>query len=155
MTTIIYDQENGEIAADSQDTGNGTKQTCLKLYRVNDHIIGTAGGSYSGLLFVRWFAEWEGEPDWDDRQDTPDLTNLSEDEDFECIVVRPNKSCYTINRLFVPYEMLKSQGAVALGSGAAAALGAFSAGVDVKEAVRIACKIDAHSSGRVQHMKVR
>lgn len=155
MTTIIYDQENGEIASDSQETGNGNKQTCLKLFRVNGHIIGTAGSSYSGLLFVRWFKEWESEPDWDDRSDTPDLTNLSEDEDFECIVVRPDRSCYTINRLFVPYEMLKVQGAVALGSGAACALGAFSAGADVKEAIRIACKIDAHTSGRVQFMKMK
>lgn len=154
MTTILYDPEAGEIAADSQDTGDSMKMACVKLFRVNGHIIATAGGSYSGLLFVRWFRGWEGEPDYDDKDRKPDLTNLSEDEDFECIVVRPDKSCYTINRLFVPYEMLKGK-PVALGSGGGPALGAFLAGVDVKEAVKIACKVDAFSSGRVQHLKVR
>ena len=151
MTTILYDPEAGEIAADSQDTGGTIKSNCLKLFRANRHIIGTAGGSYSGLLFVRWFKEWEGDPDYDDH---PDLMNLSEDEDFECIVVRPDKTCYTINKLFTPYEAFKGK-PTALGSGAGPALGAFIAGVDVKEAVRIACKIDAFSSGRVQYMKVK
>lgn len=154
MTTILYDPDTGEIAADSQDTAGMTKNDCIKLFRANGHIIGTAGGSYAGLLFVRWFKEWEEEPDYDDRDDKPDLINLDMEEDFECIVVRPDKTCYTVNRLFIPYEMLKGK-PVALGSGAGPALGAFHAGVDVKEAVRIACKIDLYSSGRVQHMKIR
>lgn len=154
MTTILYDPEAGEIAADSQDTGGATKNECLKLFRVNGYIIGTAGGSYSGLVFVQWFKEWEGEPDYSDRDEKPDLTNLSEDEDFECIVVRPDKSCYTVNRLFVPYEMMKGR-PIALGSGAGPALGAFMAGVTCKGAVRIACKIDTYSGGRIQYMKVR
>jgi len=154
VTTILYDPEAGEIASDSQDTDGMVKMDCIKLFRVNDHLIGTAGGSYSGLLFVRWFQEWEGEPDYDDRNERPDLTGLSDDDDFECIVVRPDKSCYTVNKFFVPYEMLIGR-PIALGSGSGPALGAFIAGVDVKEAVRIACKIDACSGGRVQHLKVR
>lgn len=153
MTTVIYDPETGEIASDSQDTGT-TKHSCKKLYRVGDFIIGTAGGSYSGLLFLQWFKEWESEPDWSDRDEKPDLTNLAEDEDFECIVVRPDRSCYTVSRLFVPYEMTKGT-PVALGSGSPAALGALYAGASVKEAVRIACRIDPYSGGRVQYMRVK
>jgi hypothetical protein len=154
MTTIIYDPEAGEIASESQDTGSNTKTACKKLYRIGDYIIGTAGGSYSGLMFLQWFKEWDGEPDYLDRDDQPHLVNLGEDEDFECIVVRPGRSCYTVNRLFTPYEMLPNT-PIALGSGAAAALAALYAGVDVREAVKIACKIDPYSSGRIQYMKVK
>lgn len=153
MTTIVYDRAEGVVAADSQDTGESRKMTCAKLYRVNNHIIGTAGGSYSGLLFVRWFAKQQGEPDWDDHDNHPDLTNLAEDEDFECLVVRPDGTCYTINRLFVPYEMLHDY--VGLGSGAGPALGALYAGATAHEAVKIACKIDAASSGPIKYMRVR
>ena len=155
MTTIIYSplEGSGVVASDSQETGETRKSTCDKLYRVNNHIIGTAGGSYAGLLFVRWFREWEDEPNYDDWEDHPDLISLPEDEDFECLVVRPDWSCYTINRLFIPYEM--KDGFVGVGSGAGPALGALHAGATCREAVRIACKIDAHSSGPIKVMKVR
>ncbi len=152
MTTIVYNPAEGIVAADSQETGETRKSRCDKLYRVNDHIIGTAGGSYAGLLFVQWCGEWEGEPDYSKRKRIPDLINLDYDEDFECLVVRPDGSAYTINRLFIPYEMKDEPSGV--GSGAGPALGAILAGATVREAVNIACKIDAFSSGPVRVMKV-
>lgn len=152
MTTIVYSPDEGVIGADSQDSGGMLKMPCEKLYRVNGHIIGTAGGSYSGLLFVRWFGEWDGEPDYADWDQHPDLVNLDEDEDFECLVVRPNGSCYTVNRLFVPYEM--KEGYVGIGSGAGPALGALMAGAPVRQAVKIACTIDMMSSGPIVTMKI-
>ena len=86
MTTIAYDSDAGIIAADSQETGyGGEKYSCKKLYRVGEYIIATAGGTYAGMAFVRWFELWDGEPDWDDH---PDFINLDLDEDFECLVVR-------------------------------------------------------------------
>jgi len=152
MTTIVYNPEEGVVAADSQDTDGSRKMQCDKLYYVNEHIIGTAGGSYAGLLFVRWFGEWEDEPDYTDWEQHPDLVNLDLDEDFECLVVRPDGTCYMINRLFIPYEM--KPGPVGVGSGSACALGALMAGAHVKQAVKIACTIDAHTSGPVKTMRV-
>lgn len=150
MTTIAIDLDAGEIAADSQDTDEGgQKYSCKKLYKVNDHIIATAGGSYAGLLFVRWFDEWDGDPDWDDH---PDLVNLDFEEDFECLVVRPDGSVFTVNRLFVPYDQMARQ--IAIGSGGKAARGAMMAGATPTEAVKIAKEIDTYTGGRVVTMKL-
>jgi ATP-dependent protease HslVU (ClpYQ) peptidase subunit len=147
MTTIAYDTKLGVVAADSQETWeNGQKYNCPKLYQVDGKIIATAGGSYAGLLFVDWFSQWEGEPDWDDH---PDLINLDLEEDFECLVIREDGSCFTVNRLFVPYEQVGNQ-FITLGSGGAAARGALMAGATPKEAVEIAKKIDAYTGGKVR-----
>ena len=150
MTTIVYDPFNGIVASDSQESDCGRKIACKKLYKVNKHIIGTAGGSYAGLLFVEWFSEYAGEPDWKER---PDLINLDVEEDFECLIVRPGGTCYTVNRLFVPYER-EINDFIGLGSGSGVALGALNAGADARKAIRIACKIDEYSSGKVQTMKI-
>ena len=158
MTTIAYDPFNGIIASDSQESDCGRKTPTKKLYKVNNHIIATAGGTYAGLLFVEWFDEWESEPDWSDR---PDLINLDWEEDFECMVIRPGGTCYTVNRLFAPYERDISD-FIVLGSGSKVALGSLKTqrylmddiNIDVKLAVRIACDVDEHSSGKIQTMKV-
>lgn len=152
MTTIVYDRITGELASDSQDTDGGMKRSCKKLFKVGPLLIATAGGSYAGLVFVRWMESQRDplNPNWDD---TPDLSNLSEEEDFECIVVHPDRSYYTVNKLFVPYE--HDDEGCCMGSGAKVAAGALHAGASVKEAVRIACKVDAYTSGRVQYMKVK
>ena len=151
MTTIAVDLELREIAADSQDTDeSGQKYQCKKLYKVNGHIIATTGGSYAGLLFVEWFSGWEDEPDWDER---PDLLNLDLEEDFECLVIRPNGTCYTANRLFVPYEQEHNK-QIAIGSGGKAARAAMMAGCSPAEAVKIAKEIDTYTGGRVISMQL-
>lgn len=150
MTTIAIDLDQRTIAADSQDTDEGgQKYNCQKLYEINDHIIATAGGSYAGLLFVSWFKQWEDEPDYEDRGEVPDLVNLDLEEDFECLVVRPNGTCYTVNRLFVPYEQDAFNRQLAIGSGGKAARAAMMAGATPTEAVQIAKKIDTYTGGDV------
>ena len=150
MTTIAFDSQLGEIAADSQETwGSGHKYKCRKLYRVGDYIVATAGGSYAGMAFVRWLENWEGEPDWDDH---PDFINLDLDEDFECLVINPDKTCVTVNRLFIPVEATDRY--ICLGSGGKAAAGAMFAGATPKEAVRIASKIDTYTGGKICVMTI-
>lgn len=151
MTTIAVDLKAREIAADSQDTDeSGQKYHCQKLYKVNGHIIATAGGSYAGLLFIAWFDQWEDEPEWEDR---PDLVDLDLEEDFECLVIRPNGSCYTVNRLFVPYEQTHET-QIAIGSGGKAARAAMMAGCTPTQAVEIAKKIDTYTGGEVVTMRL-
>lgn len=154
MTTIAYDSKEGVIAADSQETsGSGDKFNCQKLFRVGHLIVATAGGTYSGMAFVRWLSDWKNPDDvnWDDY---PDFTNLDTEEDFECLVIRPDKSCFTVNRLFTPVEQHGNR-FIALGSGSAAARGAMLAGASPKEAVNIAKQIDAYTGGRVVEMTVQ
>lgn len=146
MTTIAYDSEIGIVAADSQETwGSGEKYNCKKLFTVGDLVVATAGGTYAGMLFVNWLDIWDGEPDWDER---PDLINLDSEEDFECLIIRPDHSCFTVNRLFVPVEQGKNR-FITLGSGGKAARGAMLAGATPKEAVMIAKQIDSFTGGKV------
>ena len=152
MTTIAYDIEQQVVASDSQETEGERKIPCKKLYRVGDHIIATAGGTYSGLLFIEWFDQWDGDPDWSER---PDLINLDFEEDFECLIIRPNGTCYSVNKLFAPYERDREGRFVCLGSGSKVALGALLAGANIRKAIKIACQVDLYSSGRVQTMAVR
>jgi hypothetical protein len=126
---------------------------CKKLFRCGDLIIATAGGTYAGMAFVNWIDEWDGEPLPADWSDYPDFTNLDMEEDFECLVVRPDKSCFTVNRLFVPVEQAGNR-FITLGSGGAAARGAMMAGATPKEAVSIASKIDTYTGGKIVEMTV-
>ena len=152
VTTIALSLDQREIAADSQETdGGGQKYGCKKLFRAaNGCIIATAGGSYAGMLFVEWFEQWEGDPSWEER---PDLLNLELEEDFECLVVRPDGTFYTVNRLFIPIEQT-SNPVFAIGSGGPAARGAMLAGASPAEAVKIAKQIDTYTGGRITRMKI-
>ncbi len=146
MTTIAYDTKIGVVAADSQETmENGEKYKCKKLFKVGDLIVATAGGTYAGMAFVNWLEGWDGEPDWDDH---PDFVNLDLEEDFECLVIREDKSCFTVNRLFVPVDQHGNR-FITLGSGGKAARGALLAGATPKEAVEIAKQIDTFTGGTV------
>ena len=149
MTTIAYDSKTGEIAADSQETGgNGEKYNCQKLYRIGDAIVATAGGTYAGMKLIEFMDEYDGEPEWGE---APDLTNLDLDEDFECLVIRGDGTCYMINRLFAPADQSGNR-FITLGSGGKAARGAMMAGASPKEAVEIAKKIDTYTGGKVHVM---
>ena len=151
MTTIAYDRDARVVASDSQETGDGgQKYNCQKLFQTNSHVIATAGGSYAGMAFVRWFDLWEGEPDW---EDCPDYINLDADEDFECLVISSDSSCYTVNRLFIPIEQGENK-IITLGSGGAAARGAMLSGASPVRAVQIACQIDTYSGGKIQTMSI-
>jgi ATP-dependent HslUV protease subunit HslV len=141
MTTIAY--RDGILAADSRATfqseeGGARCVRCRKIYRKKtkagiEVLIGTAGESSSGLLFVDWYGS--------DRK--PPIKFLDGDADFLCLVVTPSgvleydKWCRG--------EEVEEEFA-AIGSGAKAALGALYAGASAEEAVRIACKIDPYSS---------
>lgn len=149
MTTIAYDAKAGVVAADSQETsGGGEKYNCQKLFEIGEHVIATAGGTYAGMAFVNWFKEWtDQDPDWSDWNERPDFVNLDYEEDFECLVIQPDRKCYTVNRLFVPVYQSGNR-FITLGSGGSAARGAMLAGATPREAIDIAKKIDTYTGGK-------
>lgn len=142
MTTIAY--KGGIIAADSRETytteaGGATVNRCEKLFRkkVNrrDVIIGTAGGSYAGMIFVDWYGSGKSPPEV--------LLDLDLEEDFDVLILDHGK-VFVCNHLCRPVEIIDPFCAV--GSGRKAALAAMHCGRSAREAVRIACLIDPYSA---------
>lgn len=147
VTTIAY--RDGVIAADSRATysteaGGSRKHTCRKLYRKRitegrktfDVVIATAGESTPGLVFVEWYGS--GKP-------IPDVF-LHLGGDFTCLVLRPD-GLYEYD-VYCQAEKIEEE-FYAIGSGAKAALAALHCGKSAIEAVRIACRIDPYSGGRI------
>jgi len=136
MTALAY--FNGVIAADSRETiGDGDYfERCEKLFRrrINkrDVVVGTAGGSYLGMVFVDWLASGAKVP-------PAILTAADVEEDFEAIVLDRGR-VYSANHLC---RLVRNHNAhVVAGSGAKAALAALYCGRSAREAVRIACRLD-------------
>lgn len=146
MTTIVV--RDGVMAADSQETwdgdaGGSTKHRTAKIFekvitykrKKWEVLIGTAGGSYSAMMFVDWY---DGTP-----KPPPEFFfHMTLDEDFDCVVLHPsglfvtNRFC----RLLPVHDPF-----LAIGSGRKAAMGAMHMGADAHRAVQIACKIDPYS----------
>lgn len=145
MTTIAF--RDGIIAADSRETwesdaGGASMGTCEKLFvkRVGrrDVVIGTAGGSYAGMVFVDWFGSGGAIPEI--------LSHLDLAEDFDALVIDRGEA-YTANHLC---RLVKTTDRfVALGSGRKAALAAMYCGKSAKDAVAIAAKVDPYTGGRI------
>lgn len=147
MTVIAY--RDGVISADSQEThSDGRKAHCTKLFKVRGTVIATAGDSYTGLIFIDWFDRGAR------MEDAPDLSMVTIDEDFECLVLEDQDNIYTINRFFQKYPTEMLDGFCAIGCGAAYAMAAMEMGADAKKAVQVACKYDAYCGGRVKTMKI-
>lgn len=150
MTTIAH--RSGIIAADSRETwesdvGGATVSNCEKLFRKRvgrrDVIIATAGGSYSGMVFLDWFGSGKPEPSV--------LSTLDLEEDFTALVLDRGK-VYTANHLCRLVEDINPF--VAIGSGRKAALAAMYCGRGAREAVAVACKIDPYSAPPIVTMRV-
>jgi hypothetical protein len=142
MTTIVY--RAGVMAADSlsttnSETGGSRKFTCEKLYQLHTHsrgkiIVGLAGDTFAGLVFMDWFTT--GNPL------EPPQRLIDGDADFTALVLT-RSGLYEYDRwcrgerIRLPFY--------AVGSGAKAALGALHMGAGARKAVQVACKIDPYS----------
>lgn len=150
MTSIAY--RDGVIAADSRETycteaGGSTVNRCEKLFRKRvgrrEIIIGTAGGSYAGMIFVDWYGSGKPIPDV--------LHDLDLEEDFDVLILDRSK-VYVCNHLCRPVEVIEPF--VAIGSGRKAALAAMHCGRSAREAVRIACLLDPYSAPPIVTMRL-
>lgn len=143
MTCIAY--RDGIIAAerrvylDTESGGTRYFDSCVKLYRVLDTIVGLAGESSAGLDFLKWYSNQRY------GDDPPKIGNahvivLKRDGLYE---VEGHGHLVKINEPFY-----------AIGSGAKAALGAMHMGARPVEAVEIACKIDPYCGGKIDVMRL-
>lgn len=147
MTTIAY--RDGIIAADSRVTvhteaGGARKHLCTKLYRKRitegrktfDVVIGTAGESFSALVFLDWYGSGKPMPDA--------LRDLG--GDFTCLILRPD-GLYEADVYCRPEKIIEDF--YAIGSGSKEAMTAMRCGKSAVEAVRLAAMSDPYTGGRI------
>lgn len=140
MTTIAY--RSGVMASDSlcSDEEYGMKTHCQKLYEVDGCLVGAAKGAYAGLVFVEWFkGNLADDCMWD----------LDVGDDFEALVIHPDKTVVTYNRYLIPEDHGKAK-FYSIGSGSKCAYIALEMGASAERAVREACKYDLWSGGEIQ-----
>jgi hypothetical protein len=142
MTTIAFDGKT--LATDSQDTGSYKEYVNKILVINNTVIVGT--GSVDGIVAIT---------DWlvDKTKDYPKV------EDATVFVFSNINNIITIqqydSRPTPNTRGLSKGGFFAAGSGGDFALGAMLNGATAKQAVKIACKLDASSSGPVNVYKFK
>lgn len=155
MTTIAY--RNGVMASDSQtsvhtEEGGSRYHKCVKMYRKfagkpEEVIIGTAGESFSALVFVDWYGG--GAP-------APDNLILGE-ADFTAIVLKRDAHNQYVLTEFDKWcrgeEIIEPFHAI--GSGTKCALAAMHLGKTAKRAVEVACLVDTYSRPPITVWKLK
>ena len=148
MTTIVF--ANNELSGDGRATLGDTilSDETVKVYNINNRLVGFAGRYASGMKFLEWFEEFDNANEV--QQQVPfvsvNIPELMEDEDFTGIVAYPEGYVMLFEDGKAFYEV---QAPSAIGSGADIALGALDQGATAEEAVRIACKRNVLSGGLV------
>ena len=136
MTTIICNRD--KIVGDSLVTSAYGVSTTTKLFKLRvGGVVGISGTLVEGLVFVEWLKG--------DMQKTPPKMN-----EVEGILLR-NGIIYHFDGHAFPMRVLDK--VMAVGSGAQFALGAYYAGASLHEAVKIACKLDTCSGGRIKELR--
>ena len=138
MTTIATDGKT--LSSDSQMTGGFIEQMdMVKIFQLEDCIVGIAGGVAEAMVFVDWLKS-------ETKDEKPELGDI-----FDALVMYKNKVIWYGGRL-VPVKV----GALnAIGSGADHAMGAMMAGATPKEAVAIAKKLDPHTGGKIRTLELK
>lgn len=141
MTCIVA--TNDAIAADMKVTGSHIARV-VKLFGLNGSVWAHAGSAAWGEIFVEWLQSGQ-------KKTARDFycKQMKEAEvDFLALQVRPDKKIVLWEAPWVPIEM--EVPAYGIGSGSAYALGAFSAGATLEQAIKIAAQWDEATGPEVQ-----
>ena len=147
MTTIVYDRRTKTVAADTQNTDDaGSKWRVKKIETLPDGSVFLGSGHLYTIAQCKHWAEAGFDEDA-----RPDFTYYLEDTDdrgFSCVCISADgEQVILIDGEMGPIEVIDDF--VAIGSGAAYALGAMEAGADVVRAVEIACLRDPSTSAPI------
>jgi ATP-dependent protease HslVU (ClpYQ) peptidase subunit len=135
MTTVAFDGTT--LAADSQSTTGNIRGHATKIAKNKAGFLVAGSGSYAVVkVWINWVLA--GMP----AESQP--TNADESS---IIIVDPRGHATLFAEIAVAQPMPRKQWA--LGSGGDLAMGAMAAGADARTAVKIACKLDVYSGGRI------
>ena len=150
MTTIAT--KDGIIVGDARMSLGATiiKDDTVKVFNVNNHLVGVCGAARSISTFVSWLQKHT-----DYRmvsEQVGDLVDLippvlEQDSDYTALVVTPDKQVL-LYESGIPIDM-GNDVHMAIGSGGDFALAAMDAGLSAEEAVKIAMKRDVYSGGTI------
>jgi ATP-dependent protease HslVU (ClpYQ) peptidase subunit len=139
MTTIAFDGKT--LAADSQSTTGSTRGRAVKIAKSADGFVVAGAGEFAVVKqWIRWVLD--GRPA--ERQ--PELA-----DEATVIVLEPRGRAVMFSGSAVSQPLPRKQWAI--GSGSDFALGAMAMGADARTAVKVACRFDVYSGGRVVVLK--
>lgn len=150
MTSIAV--KDGIMVSDGRVTLGDTviKDDMVKVFCVNNHLVGGAGRARSISTFVHWLQK---QTDYtivsNEVGDLVDLVPpvLEDDEGFSALVLTPTKQVLLYDGN-IPID-LGNDVYTSIGSGSVYCLAAMDAGASAEGAVRIAMKRDVYSGGEV------
>lgn len=152
MTTIVYDKRCKLIAADTQNTDrSGAVYRTNKIERLKDgrYFLGS-GHCFTIGQIRRWAEEKFAE------KHRPDFGVFLSDVDeygFSCLVISADgKTVQLIDDEMEPIVVEDSY--VAVGAGAAFAIGALDAGATAEQALEIACNRDCATSAPIYFERI-
>lgn len=140
MSTIAANRS--EIVADSQvtsDSGVIVGRSAKKIKRLgpgDSDLVACMGREDNCIAFEKWYADGQN-PD-----EKPDL-----DEYFCALVLTAGRRLFKYFDCCTPVEVIEEN--VVIGAGDQLAMGAMAAGATPKEAVEIACRLNAYTGGPV------
>jgi ATP-dependent protease HslVU (ClpYQ) peptidase subunit len=157
MTTVAYREQ--VLAADSKETvSDSLVRECQKLFRKRvrepgrfgkhyDIIIGTAGETAPGFLFMDWYpgALWFSSTH---RMRSPPEQLLHLTSRFEMLILEPT-GLYEADEFCRPM-LVPKQDFWAVGTGSPYAMAAMEMGASAKRAVEIAAKYDVYTGGPIR-----
>lgn len=142
MTTVVVDRKLKLMCADNQLNCDGQKVKHRKITKHDNVIIGHCGVSEAGEAFRLWF-KIQQELSRGIKPEEHKDAHYPRTDDFSAIVLGDNGKLLWYGKLGYPVEI--KDRFFGIGSGSEYALGAIHAGASLKEAVRIANKLDVNS----------
>ena len=142
MTTIAVCKREGVMAADTRVVTGGSYYHATKVFRVGDHLWGTAGAAFPCLAVIEWLRSPKRNP--------AVLHRAFADQDRDDVLLvglGPQGIC-----LLNGWGMFEAvlDDSIAIGSGGTAALEAMRSGASAEEAVKRAMSHDECTGGHVQ-----
>jgi hypothetical protein len=138
VTTVAY--RNGVLAADTQLTcSDGSKLLAHKIQRLVDGSHYACAGDTTAILRVqRWMQR--GMP-------SRPRPRIGKDLSIDLLLVKPDGTAWLLNEAF-DFEPVENE-FIAIGSGAAYAMGAMACGRTAVQSVKVAARFDVSTSAPI------
>lgn len=132
------------MAADKLADSGGLRVSVTKIYRINGHLVGSAGCSPAANEIMAWFARGADPSDFPEHQ-------RSNENWAGLLVVKPDGGILKFEA--TPYPVILDPGQqMAIGSGRDFAMAAMLLGKDAMGAVEVACRLDCGCGGGVDFL---